>query len=457
MAVWSVVKTSHLAPDMRLDPEHYRPEYLKQEAVMAARKTTLLREVATISDGNHLSIAEEFSEDGIRYLRGQDLDDFFISDADPIYIPEKIYDTLGRSHMQSGDVLVGIVGTIGTVGLVTERHGKLTGNCKLAIVRTNNKKLPPEYIAAYLASRLGQNEIQRRIRGAVQMGLILPDLRDIPVVMPTDTQRNAVVKAVKGAQSQRKNAANALDAAESLLVSALGLNHIDLSPSLSYSQPFSDMVAGRRFGAEYYMPCKQRALDALAAMPHSTLQDHAPNVRDVWNPDSATKGTMVRNFDLGDALEPFLDDAKRPMLAADAGSTKKKFKAGDVVVSRLRSYLREIAVVRAGKDVPYVGSSEFIVLRPNGKGLSAEAILVYLRCPLVQAILKWSQDGSNHPRFDEDDLMALPVPEKLRAVSPKIGGYVQAAISARQDAARLLDDAKVLVQRAITEEAVKAG
>lgn len=450
MAVWSVVKTSDLAPDMRLDAEHYRPEYLKQEAAMTARRTTLLRDVATISDGNHLSIAEEFGDEGVRYLRGQDLGDFFISDADPIYIPEKVYYTLGRSHMQAGDVLVGVVGTIGSIGLVTERHGKLTGNCKLAIVRA--KKLPSEYIAAYLASRLGQNEIQRRIRGAVQMGLILPDLRDIPVVMPTDAQRNAVVKAVKGAQTERKHAADALDAAETLLVSALGLDHIDLSPSRSYSRPFKDLIAGHRFGAEYYMPCKQRALDALAAMPHSTLHDHAPNIRDLWEPESVGKGAMVRNFDLGDALEPFLDDTKDPMPAAEVGSTKKKFKAGDVVVSRLRSYLREIAVARTGSGVPCVGSSEFIVLRPTGKGLSAETILVYLRCPLVQTILKWSQDGSNHPPFNEDDLMTLPVPDKLREVSPKIERHVQAAIASRQEAVRLLDNAKTIVQKAILGE-----
>jgi restriction endonuclease S subunit len=84
--------------------------------------------------------------------------------------------------MFPGDVLVSIVGTIGSVGLVTDRHGKLTGSCKLAIIRPH--ALPAEYVAVYLASRPGQNEIERRIRGAVQMGLILPDMKEIPVPIP---------------------------------------------------------------------------------------------------------------------------------------------------------------------------------------------------------------------------------------------------------------------------------
>lgn len=453
MAVRSIVNVSDLSPDVRLDAEHYKPEYLKQAAAMAARKTMPLRSVASVSDGNHLSIAEDFADEGVRYLRGQDLADFFISDADPICIPERVYSTLGRSHMFPGDVLVGIVGTIGSVGLVTDRHGKLTGNCKLAIVRA--KSLPCEYIAAYLASRVGQNEIRRRIRGAVQMGLILPDLKEIPVVIPTDSQRDAVVKAIRGAQSARKKASETIAAAESLLLSALDLDDLDLSQSRSYARCFKDLLAGRRFGAEYFMPCKQRALDALAKSPHKTLVDHAPNIRDLWQPENAPKGAMVRNFDLGDALEPFLDDTKAPMVAAEVGSTKKRFKPGDVVVSRLRSYLREIAVVRADAGVPSVGSSEFIVLRPTGKGLSAETLLVYLRCPLIQAILKWSQDGSNHPRFDENDLLALPVPDRLMDVSMKIETHVHAAIAARQEAARLLEQARRNVEGMIAGQEVQ--
>src|ERR1700674_5073905 len=111
MAVWSSVELDSLSKDFRLDAEHYQPEYLRQEKTTARLQHVELRTVANVSDGNHLSIAEQFSETGVRYLRGQDLSDFFVSDADPIYIPERIYETLSRSHMFAGDVLLGIVGT----------------------------------------------------------------------------------------------------------------------------------------------------------------------------------------------------------------------------------------------------------------------------------------------------------------------------------------------------------
>lgn len=449
MAVWSSIKTSNMTRDIRWDAEHYRPEYLRQEHEIHKLKTRPLVEVASVSDGNHLSIAEEFGDEGVRYLRGQDLGDFFISDADPIYIPERNYDALGRSHMFPGDVLVGVVGTIGTVGLVTERHGKLTGNCKLAIVRS--KTLPGEYIAAYLASRLGQYEIKRRTRGAVQMGLILPDLKEIPIVEPTKPQLDRVVEAVKGAQYARHRAAETIAAAESRLMEALGLQRLDLTPQPCYTRRFRDLQAAGRFGAEYFMPCKRRVLDALRKLPHTTVADHAPGIRDMWNPSQSSKSDVVRNFDITAALEPFLDDSQEPQEAAEIGSAKKRFQAGDVVVSRLRSYLKEIAVVRTSSKVPTVGSSEFIVLRPTGEGVSAETLMVFLRCPLVQTILKWSQDGSNHPRFTEEDLLAIPVPDKVLSVQKQIDGLVNEAIDARREAAQLLERAKKTVEDLIAE------
>lgn len=194
------------------------------------------------------------------------------------------------------------------------------------------------------------------------------------------------------------------------------------------------------------MPCKQRVLDAVRAMPHKTIAHHAPNVRDMWDPKTAGKGETLRNFDLTEALEPFLDDLTEPQPVEEMLSAKKRFRSGDVVISRLRSYLKEIAVVRTSNEPASVGSSEFIVLRPTGKGLSAETLMVYLRCPLVQTILKWSQDGSAHPRFTEEDLVALPVPDKLMKVQKEIDGLVNDAITARREAARLLEQAKRTVE-----------
>jgi len=451
MAVWSSVEVASLSKDFRLDAEHYQPEYLAQEHATTKRRSVELQAVASVSDGNHLSIAEEFSESGVRYLRGLDLSDFFVSDADPIYIPDRTYNALRRSHMLPGDVLVGIVGTIGSVGLVTKRHGKLTGNCKLAIIRARD--LPPEYIAAYLGSRVGQNEIQRRIRGAVQMGLILPDLKTLPIVIPGDGERESVVNLVDGAESNREHSHQLMKDAEELLTKSIGLSGLDFSESLFYQRSFADLTTARRFGAEYFMPCKQRILAALAEKSRGPLSLSYISARDIFDPGSAKRGEVVRNFDLTHAIDGVLDDrGVQPIPAIEVGSTKKRLQTGDVVISRLRSYLREIALVRVEDSVPAVGSTEFIVLRPRAgeKGImSRETLLVFLRSLPVQTILKWSQDGSQHPRFNEDQLLAASVPVSVERVSPDIDKLVNKAFQAQVESARLLEMAKAEIEKMV--------
>jgi len=160
---------------------------------------------------------------------------------------------------------------------------------------------------------------------------------------------------------------------------------------------------------------------------------------------------QVRNYDVTDALVPLLDAEKKPSFAADIGSMKKILKDGDVAISRLRAYLKEVAVVRTGDNIPSVGSSEFIVLRCKSIDISPETLMVFLSSAPVQTVLKWCQDGSQHPRFSESDLLAIPVPNVVAQVSPAITKIVQGGFAARERARKLLGAAKRAVEVAIEE------
>lgn len=447
MAVWSEVLYSELTDDYRLDAEFYRPEYLHQSEVIHSMRHDLLANLADVSDGNHISIAENFTDEGVRYLRGQDLSDFFVSDKDPIHLPCSAYQTLRRSHMKTGDVLLGIVATIGTVSLVTDRFDKLTGNCKIAIVRP--KTIESEYLAAYFSSLIGQREIHRRARGTVQTGVILPDLKALPIAIPGDSTRKAIVEKVQGSYKQRQESLAKYAEAEGLLSSALGLDGLDLTARLFYERPYADLEAASRFDAEYFQPPKKAVLDALAKMPGEPVSVQFRSVRQLWQPDKVNAAEPVRNYDLTDALQPFLDDTTEPVTPDAISSTKKRLKKGDLVVSRLRSYLKEIAVVQDNGPIPMVGSTEFIVLRPEKGALAVETLMVYLRSLPVQTILKWSQDGSNHPRFDENELLNLRIPDAVREHETAIAGKVRESFAARREARRLLDEAKRMVEEAI--------
>jgi hypothetical protein len=200
------------------------------------------------------------------------------------------------------------------------------------------------------------------------------------------------------------------------------------------------------------MPAKELVKHALASLPGEPLSSRVDSIRVMFLPEKVSPETLVRNYDVTDALIPILDASKPPQRAGEIGSAKKTMQDGDVAISRLRAYLKETAVVRTNRDhLPCVGSSEFIVLRakPGRVDISAETLMVFLRSSPVHTILKWCQDGSQHPRFSEDDLLSISVPHAVAQCSMEVTRIVREAFAAREMAMRRLDSATRGVELAI--------
>ncbi len=441
----------------RMDSEAFAKAALE----LVARLSKLPRiqavsQVASVSDGNHLSIANEFGEPegGVRYLRGQDINGaMMLDDRNPVYIPESEYEKLARSHIFRDDVLITIVGAnTGQTALVDTAPDKLTANCKLGILRAKRGVIAPAYLHAFLAGRYGQSQVLSAKRGGGQMGLILPDLKALVVARFSEgfEQRVAELSALAHKTNRARQAH--LERAEALLQSSLGLDVWQAPESLSYVRRSSEAFGAERFDAEYFHPQKASALLALRSLSDATVGDLFSSVRQLWQPDAGPPSDQVRNYDLNDALVPFLDGRKLPVARGDIASTKKLLKAGDLVVSRLRSYLREIAIVEPSTDFPMVASTEYIVLRPiSHTVLPVEALLVYLKSPLPQIVLKWSQDGSNHPRFDEKEILRMPVPRALIANPTPYVNAMQKLKASKQRAGELLAAATRAVEIAIED------
>jgi restriction endonuclease S subunit len=165
-------------------------------------------------------------------------------------------------------------------------------------------------------------------------------------------------------------------------------------------------------------------------------------------PPTDDNDEFVQNYDLTEALTFFLDDIE-PINTFYLGSAKKRFQQGDVVISRLRSYLKEVAIVNTSRLAKAVGSTEFIVLRPLRPEVSAETLLVYLRSSPVQKVLKWCQDGSNHPRFKEEELLSIKLPDHILVVQDEIKRIVRAALHSYIAFKQMLEDAKHRVEQMI--------
>jgi len=262
----TIASLSEANTNERFDAQFFRPEYVDSYKTVLNLNNSILSEVAHITDGNHLKIAEEFdSENGIRYLRGQDLStDMMLLDRNVVNIPESCFDSLKRSHIYKNDILITIVGAnTGLVGLVYDPPTKLVANCKLGIARANNKKIPPAYLYSFLIGRYGQHQLLRSIRGGGQTGLILPDMRQLRIIRLNNDFERTISEVVLYGHSRIKTSKEVYEQAQTILLTELGLTNWQPKHQLTFIKNYSDTKQANRIDAEYYQPKYEEIIKAI--------------------------------------------------------------------------------------------------------------------------------------------------------------------------------------------------
>ncbi|MCI9422974.1 hypothetical protein GN277_11835 [Lachnospiraceae bacterium WCA-9-b2] len=126
-----------------------------------------------------------------------------------------------------------------------------------------------------------------------------------------------------------------------------------------------------------------------------------------------------------DAMSGYLRIPSKP---GKLNSNKKILKHGDVIISRLRPYLRQVAYVDIDTDEPICASTEFYILRARNHE-SIAFLVPFLLSKAVQIVFANSVEGSQHPRFKENDLLNLVVPSQLFEEREKISQDIEKAIT----------------------------
>ena len=126
------------------------------------------------------------------------------------------------------------------------------------------------------------------------------------------------------------------------------------------------------------------------------------------------------------------------------GSNKRRVHPGDLLVSRLRPYLRQIAYAHpAIFDVlgsrPLLASSEFSVLAPKAAGASIAFLLPFFLADDAQALLAAGQEGGHHPRVPRTTLLAMALPRARVAARASISRRVEGRLADYYDAVLALD------------------
>ncbi len=451
IAVWSVVQWSSVPSDLRFEPEYHQPKYLSLERTLSGIGCDRLENLAlNINSGPFGSnlLKSLYVDDGVIVLRPFNIEHATVEDENLVFISQADCEAQGLPLYKARDVAFARVGDI-RCGIIPDFGKPITISPNIIVAQLDERTINPYFLATFMNTALGFSQLERAIKVVAQPTITVETVKSLSIPRISQREQLEVERMLRASFQMRQDAKALYTEAEALLLAELGLDDFGLSHRSTYTQDFSQAWAAGRLDAEYFHPEKWEILSQLEAIPGRMVGDCFQSVRELLSPPERDTGEMVYNYDLTDALRFFLDDEVELVPTYELGSTKKRFQRGDVVVSRLRSYLKEIAVVATPDDASCVGSSEFIVLRAKNKRVTPELLLVYLRCPPVQTVLKWCQDGSNHPRFREDELLTFKFPDRILGVQEEIKRLIRNGIQASRDARRLLEDAKRRVEEMV--------
>ena len=403
------------------------------------------------------------TREGVRYLRGQDLDtDMILHDRNIVHIPESCFNALKRSHIFKDDILITIVGAnTGLVGLVYEPPEKLAANCKLGIARVEKSKITPGYLYAFLIGRYGQHQVLRSIRGGGQTGLILPDICQLRITRLSNEFESRINDLSFYGHSKAMESKRVYVNAQNVLLSELGLTDWRPKHQLTFVKNYSDTEQAERIDAEYFQPKYEEIINAIKGYSGGwdTLGKLCELVGHPSNPpyadvEDTDKTFIVTQKHLGDFSlnDEFWNVAEALYTTQDFIDKNGQYilKAGDVLLYSVGAYIGKANIYKESTRAT-IGSF-LTLLRTKKDKLNPYYLMTFLNTDVGVAISKQHQRGMAQQYLYPYDIRTFPIPLFPEEIEAKIEEKVIESFNLRKQSKNVLECTKRAVEMAIEQD-----
>jgi restriction endonuclease S subunit len=328
--------------EKRRDVNYYHPKYLSAEESLEEcpydiKELGDKKVTALVTDGHHGS--PEYVEEGeVPYLRVVNVGPFEIKLDDLKFITKRQSDRLGkRCLLKDGEVILSIVGTIGAVAVISKNFEGYCFSRDLARI-VPQRNINPFYIAAFLDSRFGQSQMERKTTGAVQKGLYLKSVKSIKIPIPPTKIQEKIANSIRTAYKEKREkielAARLHESINFVVLSELGIKIPEVeNPSLYWVEP-KDLE--KRRDPMFYHPRYLAAAHALAPLNNVRTMNSISKkiVSGSYVRNYVEKGTLYlritnvkeHGIDLSDAKYVDVEKSKIP--------EKIRVKSNDILLTR---------------------------------------------------------------------------------------------------------------------------
>jgi len=131
------------------------------------------------------TLGKQFVLSGVRFLKAESICDVSGSlDLKPTFIDKETHETMKRSQLKEGDLLISIAGTIGRMAVVSREIIPANINQALALVRPGTTRISSNFLRLYLCQPQVRNNLFSNTVEAVQANLSLTSIKELAMVIP---------------------------------------------------------------------------------------------------------------------------------------------------------------------------------------------------------------------------------------------------------------------------------
>jgi type I restriction enzyme S subunit len=207
-----LISPDELATALRIDLNYYHPKYATiMELLERATEHYDVKQLGEISEitrilGFETTKFVKYVDEGIPYLRVQNINEFEIDMKGVMRISKEAHEMLKRSQLLPNDVIMAITGygKVGTTAVVSNAIGECNASQEIVRIRVQKEVVSPDYLAVYLNVGFGKKLLEKWNTGSTRPRTLIKNVRRIPVIIPPKEKQYQTVKRVKALKQRKK-------------------------------------------------------------------------------------------------------------------------------------------------------------------------------------------------------------------------------------------------------------
>ena len=166
-------------------------------------KFVKLSSIATLTVGFVGTMAKHYTETGVPLLRSLNVKPFKIIGNDMKYVSEEFSNSISKSILHEGDVIIVRTGIPGTCCVVPAEYDGC--NCSdVVIVHPNTSLVDPHYLAAFI-NVWGQKQVRNNKVGAIQQHFNVHSAEELLIFLPGLNEQKRIASVIVALNSKIEN------------------------------------------------------------------------------------------------------------------------------------------------------------------------------------------------------------------------------------------------------------